>query len=186
VTVKNTGYAALFVTSASSNNSEFAVGTSTCPVSGIGLAHNGTCTIGIGFTPSALGAQSATLTVSDNTAHSPQHVALSGTGTIDATVAPTSLMYSALLETDVQIKTVTVTNKSHHTLSLSESIGGADPGDFTNLGGCGSTLAVNSYCTIAVAFEPMAVSGTRSAMLAVTIAGDPASPHDVSLTGTGL
>jgi hypothetical protein len=95
------------------------------------------------------------------------------------------LGYGNLLLTDEQIKTVTVANKSPFTLSLSDSIGGANPADFTILGGCGATVAPNSYCNIAVAFMPTEV-GTRSATLSVGIAQDPTSPHNVSLKGTGM
>ena len=145
------------------------------------------CTIAYSYSPSALNSESGTLTIiaSPDLAPSPYHtVALSAT-TVPDTVTPTSLVYGDLLLTDLQTKTVTVTNKSPFTLSLSDSIGGTDPADFTILGGCGSTLAPNSYCSIAVAFSPTE-TGTRSAALAVTITGDPTSPHDVSLKGTGM
>ena len=49
-----------------------------------------TCTIPIHFTPDALGARLATLTLTDNAGTGTQHVALSGTGTADLTVSPTS------------------------------------------------------------------------------------------------
>ena len=71
LTVRNTGTNLLFIGSVTSNNSaEFAAtGATTCPPGG--LAHLATCTIAIGFTPSALGTRIATLTVNDNAATSP-------------------------------------------------------------------------------------------------------------------
>jgi hypothetical protein len=45
------------------------------------LATQTKCTIFVSFTPSAAGARSATLTISDDGGESPQTVALSGTGT---------------------------------------------------------------------------------------------------------
>jgi hypothetical protein len=147
------------------------------------------CTIAFTYSPSALTppGESGTLTISasPDLAPYPYHtVALSAT-TVPDTVTPASLVYGDLLLTDLQTKTVTVTNNSPLTLSLSDGIGGTDPTDFTILGGCGSTLAPNSYCNIAIAFVPTEI-GTRSATLAVTIAGDPTSPHNVRLTGTGM
>ena len=103
----------------------------------------------------------ATLTVNDTTATSLRHAPLSGAGTVDATIDTTSLVYRALLPTDVQIKTVTVTNEWDHTLSLSDSIGGADPADFTILGGCGPTRAPNSSCPIALALRARSHAGAR-------------------------
>ena len=74
ITVRNTGTNLLFIGNVTSNDPEFAAtGATTCPPGG--LAHLATCTIAIGFTPSALGAHSATLSVNDNTATSPQSVA---------------------------------------------------------------------------------------------------------------
>lgn len=55
----------------------------------------GTCTVTITFTPSAAGARSATLTVNDNAANSPQTVALSGTGVVGLDISPTSQSVAA-------------------------------------------------------------------------------------------
>ena len=74
LTVRNTGTNLLFIGNVTSNDPEFAAtGATTCPPGG--LAHLASCTITIGFTPSALGSHSATLQVNDNTATSPQSVA---------------------------------------------------------------------------------------------------------------
>ena len=49
----------------------------------------GKCTIAVGFTPSALGARSATLALHDNAGtRRVQHVAVSGTGLADVVVSP--------------------------------------------------------------------------------------------------
>ena len=165
------------------NATDFSVTGGTC---GSTIAPTATCTIALKFTARALGSESASIAISTNPdTASPHMVSLSVPGTIPATVAPASLAYGALLPTDLQTKTVTVTNKSPFTLSLSDGISGADPADFTILGGCGPSLAPNSFCTIAVTFIPTEV-GTRIATLTVGIAQDPTSPHNVSLTGTGL
>jgi len=52
---------------------------STCAVGGT-VAGEGTCTINLAFKPSAAGARSATLAISDSDPGSPQTVSLSGTG----------------------------------------------------------------------------------------------------------
>jgi hypothetical protein len=49
-----------------------------CPAS---LPTGLSCTIAVTFTPSAAGAQTGTLTITDNANHAPQRVSLSGTGT---------------------------------------------------------------------------------------------------------
>jgi trimeric autotransporter adhesin len=58
-------------------------------------ADGGTCSISVSFTPSAAGTRSATLSISDNAAGSPQAVALSGTGVVGLGISPTSQSVSA-------------------------------------------------------------------------------------------
>jgi len=81
-TLSNPGNATLSIsamTLAGANASDFAFGTNTC---GEALAASATCSIAITFTPSATGSFTATLSVADNAAGSPQTSALTGTGTV--------------------------------------------------------------------------------------------------------
>jgi ASPM-SPD-2-Hydin domain-containing protein len=89
VTVANNGNQALNITGmAVAPAGEFAVATSgtTCSTAAP-VAGGASCAINITFTPTASGARSATLTITDNAQGSPQAVALSGTGQ-DFTVLP--------------------------------------------------------------------------------------------------
>ena len=83
-------------------------------------------------------------------------------------------------------RTVTVYNYGAATVSLSEGISGPNAGDFAVTGGtCGSTLAGgSSHCTYTLQFTPSIV-GSESATFGVSAVGDAASPHNLSLTGTG-
>ena len=54
--------------------------TNNCPIGGAGLAPNASCTATITFRPNRKVARTATLTIRDNAANSPQTVALTGTG----------------------------------------------------------------------------------------------------------
>jgi hypothetical protein len=79
ITVTNSGGGSLNMGNLSmsgTNASDFSA--SGC--SGQSLSAGATCTISITFTPGASGARSATLSISDNDATSPQSVALSGNG----------------------------------------------------------------------------------------------------------
>lgn len=82
ITVQNTGGGTLTISSVSvggSNPGDFAL-TDGC--TGQSLAGGASCTIGVTFTPGAIGARAATLSVSDNSANgSPQTVSLTGSGT---------------------------------------------------------------------------------------------------------
>ncbi len=83
VTLKNTGNAALRITSITvtgANAADFTENT-TC---GSSVAAGGNCTIVILLTPSATGTRTASLTIADNAGSaSPNSVALSGSGTHD-------------------------------------------------------------------------------------------------------
>jgi hypothetical protein len=62
---------------------------------GSSLGVGASCTIAVSLTPSVVGAETATLTIADNTSNSPQTVSLSGTGTAvastsGATITPAS------------------------------------------------------------------------------------------------
>lgn len=84
VTLTNTGTGALSIASMSiggANARNFG-GTTTCPTI---LGAGANCTISIYFRPAQTGALSATLSISDNAATSPQTVALTGTGTVAVT-----------------------------------------------------------------------------------------------------
>jgi hypothetical protein len=77
------------------------------------------------------------------------------------------------------------TNTGNDTLAISGiSIGGVNPGDFSQTNNCGSALAAGESCAISVLFKPQAM-GARSATIA--IADNTAdSPHTVDLSGNGL
>ena len=76
VTLTNTGAAALTISSIVSSG-DFS-DTTTC---GGSVAAKASCTIAVTFSPTASGARSGALTISDNAAGSPHVVALAGTGT---------------------------------------------------------------------------------------------------------
>lgn len=89
VILTNTGNATLSITSVAvtgTNASDFAA-TDTC---GSSVAASATCTIGVLFTPSAAGARTATLNISDNSNGTPQTVSLSGTGSHDVVLSWTA------------------------------------------------------------------------------------------------
>ncbi len=183
LTVKNTGTNPLFIGSVTSNDAEFAAtGATTCPPTG--LAHLATCTIAIGFTPSALGTRGATLSVYDNTATSPQSVSASGTGTATMTVTPTSFAFGSVMDGSKAIKAITVHNYQTNpvTLTLPPSFSGPNSGDFSVTGGtCTSTLAKTAACSLIVTYAPTAI-GAESATMTVTDSPDPLGPYTVSFS----
>jgi hypothetical protein len=80
---------------------------------------------------------------------------------------------------------VSVTNNQATSVTISESIGGTNPGAFRIVSSsCGTSLAPNTSCTIAIAFKPGA-AGKRLALLTVSDSPDRTSPYQVALIGVG-
>src|SRR5437879_12169231 len=77
-------------------------------------------TISINFPPAATGAQTATLTITDDAPGSPQSVSLAGMGIAPAvTLAPTNLAFGTQrLSTTTPVQTVTLPTSSTATLSI--------------------------------------------------------------------
>src|ERR671930_97905 len=82
ITIANTGNAPLFINSAATrgaNPLDFTQVSDGC--SGLTLAAGASCSVSITFSPTASGTRSATFTLTDNAAGSPQTVPITGTGT---------------------------------------------------------------------------------------------------------
>ena len=183
VTLKNTGSASLTINSITitgTNAGDFAQ-SHTC---GSSLAASASCTMSVTFKPTASGARSAALSITDNAPGSPQQVALGGTGTA-AKLSPTSLSFGTqAIGVTSGAKTVTLTNVGTTSLTITTiAITGTNTGDFAQTHTCGSSLAASASCTISVTFKPTA-SGARSASLSVTDNAN-GSPQQVSFSGTG-
>lgn len=162
------------------NGPDFAQ-TNNCPSS---LAGNTSCTINVTFTPTALGNDSASLTITDTAPGGVQTVALTGTGSAYmVTISPSNLTFPAQyvgatgLNQNVQLK-----NNGPAALTIS-SVVATPASDFSQLSACGNSLAVGASCSIGVFFDP-SVSGTRNGTLTITD-NAPGSPQTVPLTGKG-
>ena len=189
VTVKNSGTAALTLTSETitgTNATSFIKSATTC---GTSLAAGASCTVSVEFKPAAAGALTASLSIADNATGSPQVVKLSGTGaatkTPTVTLTPTSIAFPATAvgaTSDAQI--VTVKNTSTVTVTISSiTVGGTNATSFEEIGTCGTSLAAGASCSLYVAFKPAsaaALTGTISVADNAT-----GSPQKVTLTGTG-
>jgi hypothetical protein len=184
ITLTNIGTTALSITTITitgTNAADF-VQTHTC---GASLAAGAKCTFSITFTPSVIGTRSASLSVTDSAAGSPQLIPLTGVGTT-AKLAPASLNFgSVAVGTTSAAKIITLTNIGTTALTITGiAITGAAAGDFSQTHTCGASLGVGASCTINVQFKPT-VTGNRSAAVRVTdnAAG---SPQQVPVSGKGI
>lgn len=186
VTVTNTGNASLNFTSiavAGTNAADFS-SSNNC---GTTLAASAMCTITATFTPSAAGARTAAITLTDNAADSPESIALSGQGLLlapTATLSATSLTFAQqLVGSAGSAQAVTLTNNGNTALAITSIVAsGTNAADFAVTNTCGASLAVSAHCSISATFTP-ASSGARSASIAITDNAS-GSPQSIALSGT--
>jgi hypothetical protein len=146
------------------------------------------CTINISFDPTTTGSRTATLSVSDNAANSPQVVSLSGTGTNGATitVSPASINFgNQATGTTSSATPVTVSNTGNSTVTFTSiAVTGTNGSSFHETNNCGTSLTAGNSCTVNVTFSP-ATTGSFSA--AVTLTDNATNnPQSISLSGTGV
>ncbi len=153
--------------------------TSDCPAT---LKPNAKCVISVTFTPSLLAAESATLQVSDNAVNSPQTVALTGTGEVQATLTPASFTFPKTKVGDTSTgHKFTLKNNLSTTLT---GISYSTAAPFAILSStCGTTLNSNATCAIVVTFSPTE-TGTATGTLTVSDSANN-TPQTASLAGTG-
>jgi hypothetical protein len=180
VTLTNTGTATLNISSIATSG-DFALGASTKPC-GSTLTAGANCIIKVTFTPTQLGSRTGSLTITDNATGSPQTVPLSGTGTAQATLTPTTKSFGGVtVGTTGTPKVFTLSNKQNVTLT---GISASTTGDFSiSSQTCSTTLGAKSTCTISVVFKPTA-TGNRTGQLQVSDSAV-GSPQTSSLSGTG-
>jgi uncharacterized repeat protein (TIGR03803 family) len=189
ITLTNSGNAQLSISGISitgANNTDFSQ-TNDC---GSAVAPSLSCAITVTFTPTAVGARAANVSIAANVIGSPHGVPLGGTGVAETTpgiaLSPASLTFSSqTIGSRSDAQTVTLTNSGNADLIISGvSIAGTHSGDYSQTNTCGSLVAAGNSCIISVTFTPTA-EGTRIG--SVSIANNASgSPHSVSLTGAAI
>ena len=194
VTVSNSGNAPLTISAlalAGPQAAEFQIAAGTTCTAGGSVAANASCVVKLGFTPTVVGARSASLSITHDATGSPSSVTLNGTGT--ATAQPAVSLNAATLSFSSQTlgstsaaQTVAVSNSGSAALTFTGlTLTGTAATDFTRTGTCTATgtLAAGATCTVSFTFTPGA-TGARSATL--TLASNASNGSAVlSLSGTG-
>ncbi|GAB4200520.1 MAG: hypothetical protein OHK0022_21710 [Roseiflexaceae bacterium] len=180
VTVRNTGDANLTVSGVAVSG-PFALaagGAGACPTvpPSFTLPPEGFCTIALTFTPAAAGPATGVLTVNNDGFNSPQTVALSGTGTLQAvpngTIDPFVLDFgSQLVGSTSTTQIITLTSTGTAPLIVNSL---TTQGDFAVVPGSGPnpcpaappfTLAPGAFCTIGIRFAPASVGLQYGALI---------------------
>jgi sugar lactone lactonase YvrE len=176
ITLTNFGSAPLNLTIRVSK--DFQVGT-TCPTA---LGGGSNCTISVSYAPTVTGAETGTVTLTDNAFTGTQTISLSGTGTAPiAGIAPGTLTFlSQQINTTSGAQAVFLSNSGTGPLTFSRS-GIAVTGDFAQTNNCGSALNAGLSCKINVTYTPK-VSGAETGSLSVA---SNATTQTVTLSGNG-
>jgi Abnormal spindle-like microcephaly-assoc'd, ASPM-SPD-2-Hydin len=182
-TLKNMGNRPLSITSIATAG-DFAQ-TNTC---GSTVNPGTSCTLNVTFTPTAAGARTGAISITDDASGSPDQLPLSGTGVgvPGVSLRPASAPFLVLrtVGTTSPTQTVKLTNVGSGQLDITGiTVTGPDAGDFAQSNNCPPTVASGASCLITVTFTPTA-QGLRTA--SVSIADNaPGSPQTVPLTGRG-
>jgi trimeric autotransporter adhesin len=195
-TVTNSGTAALNIsgiTLTGTESGDFAFFPASANTCGTSLAVNTSCTVSVTFTPTATGARSASISITDNArgvSNSQQTIKLSGNAVQPtATLSATSVTFTPaqIVGTASAAKTVTLTNNGTAPLTFTMNLPGSDfafAPAAANTCATASPLATGANCTISVEFTPTAATALSAN---ITLTDDaPASPQTISLSGTGL
>ncbi len=177
ITVTNTGPISLSITSISASQDFLENDNCSQPV-----PSGSTCNIQVSFAPQKVGAAQGTLTVFGNLPGGQITAMLSGTGLApgNLVVVPGSLNFGdAVVGTTTSPKDITISNTGGVSVNLQQP---AMTGDFQMIANtCGTSLAANTGCTVAIAFSP-AASGARNGTFSI---GNGSSTQTVLLTGNG-
>jgi hypothetical protein len=183
MTVTNSGQGALTGVSLATT-ANYSLTANTC--SGT-LAAGTSCTAGVVFTPSAIGSQGGTLTVSTTSAGvTPAGVGLTGNGILAGSLSANPAVASFGGVTVGQTsppQSVALTNAG------ATALGGLQfqlQGDYSlTANGCGAQLASGATCNLTVTFSP-GVPGTRTGAVNIGSTNSGFKTFVVGLTGTGL
>jgi len=137
VTLTNNLAVALSITSIAASD-PFAVASNTC---GTSVAARSEMTVGVTFSPTAIGSASGTLTFTDSAGTSPQTVSLSGTGSPPVTFSANSINFSTVTVGGPRALSRTVTMTIHLSGALTITTVNASTGFNVASNTCGTSIA---------------------------------------------
>lgn len=169
--------------------------TTTCGKPGAVYGPDGTCNIGVQFTPGAASTtngRTATLTITNDSTTPSAVIKLAGTGANATGTNPALTAISGVNFANVNlgstsgVKTFTFSAGSTNLTNVSVALSSTPAtvaADYKQTNNCGTSLLANKACTISVTFTPTAV-GTRGPITLTVSSNKPAVKIN-TITGTG-
>jgi hypothetical protein len=151
------------------------------------------CSIGVTFTPAAVGpAPNGNVVITTNASNSPQDIAVSGSGIIPVTLSATQIAFGTQVVNQVSpIQTVTLTNNQATPITLSSlAVSGDTQFTLDPSTTCSTSTPVaatgnpGSSCKIALTFTPTSNGTQPNGAVTVAYSGS-SSPQMVTLIGAG-
>ena len=180
LTVTNSGGSSVGITQAAISGNGFTMSGFSPQVLAVGQSMS----VSIGFSASATGTTSGTLSFTSTATNSNLSVVLSGTGTTSGylTPSPTSLNFGSIVVGSKQTQSVTVTNTGGSSVGLTQAaVSGTG---FTMSGFSAQTLAAGQSLTLSVGFTANS-TGTATGALSLSSTASNSS-LSVALSGTGV
>jgi len=187
VIITNAGSLGVTMGSIAVNDADFVVGGSNCPAPGSALAGGASCVVYVVFRPKTTGAKKGALLIKDGDPSSPQIVGMSGYGTSQVVLNPSSIAFPTqpVGQASSPIK-VTLTNNTGGSITMQKPAVAATAPFSVGTGptSCraGQVITAGGFCFIYAQFTPTAV-GFPTGTLSV-FDSDATSPQTVALSGT--
>jgi hypothetical protein len=190
ITVSNPGNATLTlgtIAPTGANAGDFARSGGTCAAS---VAAGASCTIDVVFTPAALGARAAALSIVSNAPAGTAGVPLAGTGqpapVPGATLSPGSAVFgNATVNVAAPNRTIVLASDGTAPLAVgAPTLSPPNAGFSIASSTCPASLAPGATCTLSIAFRPTAPGAVSATLSVPTNAAG--SPDTATLSGTGV
>ncbi len=178
VTLTNGSLVPLLISSIAIDNPDFTE-TNNC---GASVASKKSCAIEVYFKPSQPLAETATLTITDNSTNSPQTVALTGIGTTSPIeIYPIMANFGGVTVGKTGTVPVVLANGANAPLTIQQIA--TSPAVYTQTNTCGASLPAGASCTVSVTFTPTQ-KGNVTGTLSMSLDGK-AAVTEVKLVGSG-
>jgi hypothetical protein len=190
IAVTNSGFATLVISSITKTGSGAftrVVPGSPSPDCAGSVAPLSACYISVIFTPTALGAATAQISIASNAGSSPDIVNLAGSGVPAATPAISvagSVAFGDQIVGTSTTQVLTIFSTGSATLNLFGTIGGADARSFATSGSC-AAIAPGASCVTSIVFTPSSV-GSKTAQLTIASDAFGQPTTTVNLSGNGV
>jgi hypothetical protein len=181
-TLTNGGLIPLLISSIAYSGPTDFVESNNCPIAPNRLAVASSCTVSVSFTPTLVGSESGTITVTGNTG-TPSTIGITGYSVSAGSpvFSPTSLSFpTTLIGQSTAPQTLTLTNAGTGALGIS---GITSYGDFQQTNHCPASLGPNARCTLTIKYVP-SVEGPESGFIQV-ITNSASFNVEAQLSGTG-